>query len=861
LKTNVSASALVLDSSTNVYVGDTSTLKFGQDGTLLWSQPVNGQILKLDGTGNLYASGKTYQGPTTKLDRNGGVLWTAPFGGLSALGNSGNVYLASAVLIPPGAGYFHNATVKLNNQGGLVWQAINDRGYSGASVSGVALDANENVYLAGYDNNTPTSWKYDPDGLRIWQNDLASGPYSPLLAFDSSGNLYLAVNFGGLQLTKYTQVAAPGAPVIAPPPQHPLVRPGDNVTLAVNATGNAPLNYQWRTLLGLIPDGTNATLLLTNVQSSQAGMYSVAVTNALGSAASPEIYVSVLNPLASQTAVLGATATFFTPLAGGGPAAYQWQFNGANLSGQTRATLAVTNIGPGQAGGYTVVVSNYYGNVLTSTVAQLQVDSHATQAWADIVPGGNVGDVVQAVGVDPLGNVFVTGYSDCGHKTVKYNAAGQELWEACDTNYGTLAGLVVDASGNVCVAGGSFAWKYSPSGNLLWTSHFDDGAGSTNDVTGAMAIDSAGSFYIAGTSASGSNGTDIITAKYSPGGRQIWAARYDGPAHGDDFPESIVVDNAGNVYAGGASLGTNDYDFAVLKYDPNGNLVWARSYNGPGNGADVAARIAVDSSGEVYVTGWSPGDDYITDFATIKYDASGAQLWVARYAGPGNGQDNPHGLAVDTGGNVYVTGSSFGADGFNDIATVKYAPDGTELWVRRYSGPANGNDYSRALALDSAGNVYVEGHSDSGPGSGPSARSTEVVTLSYDSGGTQRWAARYETGIESGNYYRNGSMTVERGGTVYVADTTFTSGSPAFLTLKYVQPIPIRLGLPVISSNGQLRCVLTGEPGALYTIQFSTDLVSWNLLTNVLTTAAGTTEFTDSIAPGPGTKFYRALQP
>jgi len=101
---------------------------------------------------------------------------------------------------------------------------------------------------------------------------------------------------------------------------------------------------------------------------------------------------------------------------------------------------------------------------------------------------------------------------------------------------------------------------------------------------------------------------------------------------------------------------------------------WVARYNGPGNGTDYATALAVDSQGNVYVTGVSEGSGTGRDYATIKYDANGTQLWVRRYNGPGNGWDDAFALAVDRQGNVYVTGWSIGSGTGDDYATIKYVP-------------------------------------------------------------------------------------------------------------------------------------------------------------------------------------------
>jgi Beta-propeller repeat len=183
------------------------------------------------------------------------------------------------------------------------------------------------------------------------------------------------------------------------------------------------------------------------------------------------------------------------------------------------------------------------------------------------------------------------------------------------------------------------------------------------------------------------------------------------------FAYATAVDDSGNVYVTGSSYGADGLpDYATIKYSSTGETLWVQRYNGPGEKInwDSATELVLDTSGNVYVTGHSYGSEGF-DYVTIKYSPAGAQEWVATYDSPANSEDWPNALAVDASGNVYVTGWSGGAGTFIDYATVKYNASGTQEWAVRYNGPGNTKDRAWALGVDESGNVYVTG--DSGEGS------------------------------------------------------------------------------------------------------------------------------------------------
>jgi len=114
----------------------------------------------------------------------------------------------------------------------------------------------------------------------------------------------------------------------------------------------------------------------------------------------------------------------------------------------------------------------------------------------------------------------------------------------------------------------------------------------------------------------------------------VWTNIYNGIANGLDAGNASAVDTAGNVYVTGyESVAGQSFNTWIRKYDKNGNVVWTRTFNGAQNGVDFGNGITVDASGNVYVAGQEEGAGYQSDIWIRKYDADGNVLWTKNYAG------------------------------------------------------------------------------------------------------------------------------------------------------------------------------------------------------------------------------------
>jgi uncharacterized delta-60 repeat protein len=444
--------------------------------------------------------------------------------------------------------------------------------------------------------------------------------------------------------------------------------------------------------------------------------------------------------------------------------------------------------------------------------------------------------------------------------------AQNEEWIARYEPGNTAEAIAVDYAGNVYVAGwGSGAGtsfdyitiKYSSIGDTLWVRRYDSGD-SVYDYAHSLAIDDAGNAYVTGRSVLSDNNTDIATVKYNSVGVEQWVARYDGG--GDDEGYDVVVDETGNVYVTGVTSINRGVYYITIKYDSSGDTMWTAAYGGPDNAGCIAYALALDDSGNVYVTGQGYSSATWRDYATIKYDSSGTEVWVAvydglttyaedvahdiayrdgylyvtgesenaandhdyytikytsagdtvwtaRHDGPDNGNDEAYALDVDGDGNVYVTGESFYESTSVDYATIKYNSSGDVEWTTHYNSPDSASDQARALAVDNMGNVYVTGRSYA---YGPYTPEYDYLTVKYNSSGVEQWTSRYDgTGHTQDEAL---AIAVDTVGFVYVTGgSTGSTSYEDFLTIKYATT-----GIEEVTRTGKQKLRLSVSPNPFH---------------------------------------------
>lgn len=253
------------------------------------------------------------------------------------------------------------------------------------------------------------------------------------------------------------------------------------------------------------------------------------------------------------------------------------------------------------------------------------------------------------------------------------------------------------------------------------------------------------------------------------GGARLWVSRYDSAANKADTPSSLAVSPDGStVFVTGASLRWPYPAFATVAYDTvSGETVWEQTYRGAGLGAR-ANDIGVSPDGSiVLVAGETESSATGRDVAIVAYDAAtGASLWSRRY--DEGGAESALSVAVDPASRrFFITGDASNAAGGRQVLTIAYdysATTATRRWLRRYQGPAGGDDVGYRVEVSPDGSsVFVSGDSYGG------ASGFNYLTIGYDAAtGGRRWVRTYDGG--AGGDESSGGLSVS-------ATTVFVTGA------------------------------------------------------------------------------------
>lgn len=404
--------------------------------------------------------------------------------------------------------------------------------------------------------------------------------------------------------------------------------------------------------------------------------------------------------------------------------------------------------------------------VLNTAVSYCQVQ----EAWLQIYnTPNNLSERPAGIAVDAAGNSHVlTGKWANPAKVLKYGPNGDFLWIA-DVGFSPEA-ITLDASGNVYVAtsGGIdfFIYKINSAGVLIWTKTYDFGG--SHDEAKAIVVDNSGNVYVVGKAADINDDydlTDFGLVKYNSNGDFQWARTYNGsdPGQGLDFATGVALDATGNIYVTGTSQLNGQLDYATLKYNPAGVLQWVRRYNAPEGREDYAGEIVIDANDNIYVGGTVEGELYsgnewfTTDLAIVKYNTNGDQQW-ATLVSRGT-HDIFEDMLVDGTGNIFIA-SYYEITAPGTLLVSKINSSGVIQWASNSSPSAEGRD-SR-IANDGSGNVYVVA---TRPGD---ETYSDIVTIKFNSNGGQVWMMHF-LGGRYGDDAKAGFIAVDANESVFMA--------------------------------------------------------------------------------------------
>ena len=325
--------------------------------------------------------------------------------------------------------------------------------------------------------------------------------------------------------------------------------------------------------------------------------------------------------------------------------------------------------------------------------------------------------------------------------------------------------------------------KYDKSGNLQWSNTYTGRGG------GIMTLDSSNNIYLVGYEEDSISGDrDYIIYKLNSAGTVLWTRTFDKNKY--DYPAAIVTDGYNDVYiVGHTFLQANweNKDVQIVKYSSSGTLLWDRTLDF--DDEDYGISITTDSSNNIYLCGSSRATTTNTDYIAAKYDRYGTLQWSKKWGGLYS--ESALDLIVDSSNNIFITGYEYVSGSHEEVTLLKLSNSGNVIWSRLWSG--YGIDKGYCIDLDSSNNIYIGGATYE-----QSAGLYDVLLLTYDSGGNFRWWGRWGGGWHD----TGDDIAIDSSNHVYIAgDYAISSYSDEMCLLKYNPAPSITINSPISNQS------------------------------------------------------------
>lgn len=703
---------------------------------------------------------------------------------------------------------------------------------------GIGADVTFTVELS---NPTAIYYQWYKDGEEIPGANFSE--YSVFgTQFEDSGkySVFVTTGFGGtMSSNAVLQVGA--RPAITQQPTNVTVLAGQTASFSVTASGQ-PLNYYWK--FGQTLSGTNATLLLTNVNVNQGGNYFVTVSNFLGSTNSTQVTLTVLASITNViispdlNVAVGGTATF-SVTATGSPKNYQWLKGGNPISGANNASYSITNVQPGDASAYSVIVSNQF-NAITSAAAALAVGFPPVVTTQPISVTNNLGDTVSFnsafSGDQPLTYLWLFN----GNPLTNQIGTNLTLTNVQIANIGSYALTAVNPFGSATTSNALLNLNGFPS-NLYsglvayypFNGNANDAAGTNNGtVLGAtLASDRFGAtnaaYYFDGIS----NSIQLQSSPAVFGNQDFTISLWFNPL---TLPNPAIPSNAAEFLI---SKGQNNFELST----------------GGSNSPTAMTFLPRQGSGNPYTT------------APATYQTNTWQQVVAVY------QASTTNVAIFLNGAAVALTGPGGIPNSSDVAipaTLGLRSDGTLGFngfiddVRIYNHALSSNDVQQLYALESGQPAIVQ----------------QPHSLALIAGSTANFSVQAVGGgpLSYQWYYSNApvanatnpTLTVPNvqpgdAGAYYAVVSNSLGVTPSSMATLSIGQTPQTLQL-LIGSNQSVTIQMPGTAGFNYVLQATTNLtppIVWQTVGSVATGSNGVWTFTDTNAPSAGVKYYRVSSP